>query len=81
VVGIENAGINMLNLEAFDKGKYLFSKVVNNLRFFIVVKQLCTCFTRQANTMWVGTYAAVQIIITSSCKFGHARALPALIKV
>jgi signal transduction histidine kinase/ligand-binding sensor domain-containing protein/AraC-like DNA-binding protein len=78
-VGIENGGINMLSLEEFDKGDYLFTKIVNNPSDFSSLSNnsIHALYTDKQNSMWVGTYAGGADYYNKLLqRFGHQEAIP-----
>jgi signal transduction histidine kinase/ligand-binding sensor domain-containing protein/CheY-like chemotaxis protein/AraC-like DNA-binding protein len=58
-VGIENGGINLLNLEVFYQGRYSFTKVVSDPSDFLSLSNnsIHALYRDKQNTMWVGSYA------------------------
>lgn len=78
-VGIENGGINVLNLDAFNHGQYSFTKVLNNPSDFssLSSNSIHALYTDKQNSIWVGTYAGgVNLYNKLLQRFGHHEALP-----
>ncbi|HTJ50725.1 MAG TPA: two-component regulator propeller domain-containing protein, partial [Cyclobacteriaceae bacterium] len=78
-IGIENGGINILNLKAFDQGNYVFTKVVNNPSDFSSLSNnsIHTLYADKQHSMWVGTYSGgVNQYNKLLQRFGHHEAIP-----
>jgi signal transduction histidine kinase/ligand-binding sensor domain-containing protein/AraC-like DNA-binding protein len=78
-VGIENGGINLLNLDACDRGNYVFSKVLNNPSDFSSLSNnsIHALYRDKQHSMWVGTYAGgVNHYNKLLQRFGHHEPLP-----
>jgi signal transduction histidine kinase/ligand-binding sensor domain-containing protein/DNA-binding response OmpR family regulator len=78
-IGIENGGINLLNLDAFDQGNYFFTKVVSNPSnpMSLSNNSIHALYTDKQNTMWVGTYAGGANHYNKLLqRFGHHEAIP-----
>jgi len=78
-VGIENAGICTLSLEAFEKGNNFFNKVVNDPSDLSSLSNnsVHSLYADKQKTMWVGTYAGgVNQYNKLLQRFGHHDAIP-----
>ena len=78
-VGIENGGISMLNLDAFEKGSHFFNKVVNDPSDLSSLSNnsVHAIYADKKKTMWVGTYAGgVNQYNKLLQRFGHHDAIP-----
>ncbi|HYF71019.1 MAG TPA: two-component regulator propeller domain-containing protein [Ohtaekwangia sp.] len=78
-VGIENGGINILSLEAFDRDDYSFTKIVSNPSNFwsLSNNSIHALYADRQKTMWVGTYAGGADHYNKLLqRFGHHEAIP-----
>jgi len=78
-IGIENGGLNLLNLDDFDRGNIVFTRILSNPSDFSSLSNnsVHTLYTDKQHSMWIGTYAGgVNHYNKLLQRFGHHESIP-----